>query len=623
MRRFLSMLLMGATFFISGCAASSQFENFITAQKDKLMDGKKAFRFVSYNIPNLSYIEDYLPFDDSNPWRLPTEFEIRDALRTIRMDGGKVARIYTLSVRRNGESKNIIRHVEGPGKFNEKAFRALDKVVQIANEEGVRLIIPFVDNWWWWGGCAEYAAFRGKQPIDFWTDPQLISDFEKTISFVLNRRNTYTGVFYKDDRSVLGWETGNELEGPLSWQDTIAAYIKSIDRNHLVLEGTHAKLLTAREVADSNFDVLSTHYYTSLNNAVRDALANRALVEGKKPYFIGEFGFRNPRDAKALVDTVIDNGISGIMIWSLRFHSRDGGFYQHGENYGVGSYRFPGFPSDSIYHEEGIVNMMREAAYAIDSLQEPPLPVPAPPALLPINDPYHISWHGSAGASSYAIQRKAVDADEWRTIADGLGDASGVSGPLFQDTTAELGGTYSYRAIAENGSGSSVPSNVAGPVEVAFKELVDELNDSTRIFAMSDSLQFLEYQDSYRAKNDFSRLKGSAGSYVIYQVPQSSVMAAGIDSIRVQVFLTNSQCGLDFSASDSVGTLKPISAKIETFPPYKNFYRFFTPAVYTCSEFPPNSRYLKIKFNDAAQLSRVEIIYSKIEKPDPNIVNVQ
>ena len=54
-----------------------------------------------------------------------------------------------------------------------KHLRALDKVLQIANEVGVRVIIPFVDNWWWWGGPKEYADFRGKKPEDFWTDPQL------------------------------------------------------------------------------------------------------------------------------------------------------------------------------------------------------------------------------------------------------------------------------------------------------------------------------------------------------------------------------------------------------------------------------------------------------------------
>ncbi len=129
------------------CGTASEFESFVTVRKDKLMEGDKELRFVSFNIPNLLYIEDYFPFKASNPWRLPTEFEIRDALKTIKELNGKVTRMYVLSVRRPGESKKIVRYVEGPGKFNEKAFRTLDKVLQIANEEGVRVIIPFVDNW--------------------------------------------------------------------------------------------------------------------------------------------------------------------------------------------------------------------------------------------------------------------------------------------------------------------------------------------------------------------------------------------------------------------------------------------------------------------------------------------
>ncbi|MGB8317554.1 MAG: hypothetical protein WCE54_05490, partial [Ignavibacteriaceae bacterium] len=82
-------------------------------------------------------------------------------------------------------------------------------------------------------------------------------------------------------------------------------------------------------------------------------------------------------------------------------------------------------------------------------------------------------------------------------------------------------------------------------------------------------------------------------------------------------------CGLDLFASDSLNTFKPLNAKLETFPPLNNFYKFFVPAEYTCAEFPLNSRFLKIKFNGEAQLSRVEIIYSKIEKPDPDIITVK
>lgn len=623
MKKIILCLLSVLSLLLMQCGTTSEFKDFVTAKKDKLMAGQKQLRFVSYNIPNLLYIEDYFPFSSSNPWRLPTPFEIRDALKTIKIDGGKVARIYTLSVRRKGESHNIIRYVLGPGKFNEKAFRTLDKVLQIANEEGIRLIIPFVDNWWWWGGRAEYAAFRGKKPDDFWTDPQLISDFEKTISFVLNRKNTYTGVLYKNDKAVLGWETGNELEAPYSWQDTIAAYIKSIDKNHLVLEGTHEQVLSEREVNNPNFDALSTHYYSPITQAIPDILKNRELTKGKKPYFVGEFGYRKLQDTKTIVDTAINDSLSGIMIWSMRFHARSGGFYQHGESYS-GSYRFPGFPSGKGYHEKQVVDFVRASAYRINGEKEPPLPIPDPPHLLNIQDVFDISWQGSAGASYYSVQRKTLGRDEWEAIADSVSDADVVFKPLFDDSTAQLGKSYYYRIFAHNTSGSSGPSNDVGPVEVNYKKFVDELKDTTKIFERSCSTKYIFNKNDYRAKEDNSRLKGVKGAYVIYKVPKH------IDSIKVEAFLAppygkniDNPCGLSFYASDSLTKFIPIAAKIETYPPYRNFYKFYTPAVYTCGEFPPQSTYLKIKFNGIAQLSRVEIIYSMLKKTDPDIVTVQ
>ena len=624
MKKTLQFIAAACCIFLIQCGTSGQFEHFITTKADKLMDGDKELRFVSYNIPNLHYIEDYFQFDSPNPWRLPTEFEIRDALKAIKMDGGKVVRIYTLSVRREGESKNIIRHVEGPGKFNEKAFITLDKVLQIANEEGIRLIIAFVDNWWWWGGRAEYAAFRGKTADEFWTDPQLISDFKKTISFLLNRKNTYTSVLYKDDKAVLGWETGNELHATYSWQNEIAGYVKSIDKNHLVLEGTSAGLLTEQEVDNPNFDVLSTHYYAPIQWAIPGVLKNRELTKGKKPYFVGEFGYRNPNDAKTLVDTVIDNHISGIMIWSMRFHNRDGGFYQHGENYGSGSYRFPGFESGNNYHEKEIMDFMRLSAYRINGADMPPLPVPDPPVIKDIADVYDISWLGSTGASMYLIQRETAGMDIWETIADNVSDADVIFSPLYDDKTAELGKSYFYRVIAKNSSGASTPSNEFGPVDVTYKKFIDEFADSTNFVEKNGSLEFVKYQDIVKAKEDNNRLKGGKDSFIIYQIPES------MDSIKVEVFLTGSQSGLELYSSDSLGTLAPgkdslklLAAKIETFPPYKNFYGFFITAFYSCTEFPPHSRFLKIKFTGEEQLSRVEIIYSKIESPDPDIITIQ
>ena len=98
-----------------------------------------------------------------------------------------------------------------------------------------------MDNWVWQGGRAEYAGFRGKTRDDFWTDPQLIADFEQTVQFILTRTNSYTGVRYADDKAILCWETGNELASPPSWTREIAAYIKSLDTNHLVMDGFNTR----------------------------------------------------------------------------------------------------------------------------------------------------------------------------------------------------------------------------------------------------------------------------------------------------------------------------------------------------------------------------------------------
>lgn len=66
------------------------FEDFVTRQGDRLMEGDKEFRFVSFNVPNLHYIEDNLPFEETNPWRIPDEVEIRDPLASVKQAGGRV-----------------------------------------------------------------------------------------------------------------------------------------------------------------------------------------------------------------------------------------------------------------------------------------------------------------------------------------------------------------------------------------------------------------------------------------------------------------------------------------------------------------------------------------------------
>jgi len=128
---------------------------------DQLMEGGKPFRFISFNIPNLHLVEDNMAFTEENPWRLPDRFEIYDAWPRSASRAGRscepmCCRSCGRTIRPGTSSRARTGQVQRGG------FRTLDLVLKTANETGVRVIVPFVDNWVWWGGKAEYAAFRGK-----------------------------------------------------------------------------------------------------------------------------------------------------------------------------------------------------------------------------------------------------------------------------------------------------------------------------------------------------------------------------------------------------------------------------------------------------------------------------
>ena len=236
-------------FMSSFAMAQNDMRVFITRSGDKLMEGNKEYRFISFNIPNLHLVEDNMAFEATNEWRFPDEFEITDALNSVKQMGGRVVRTYVISICKKTGPNAIPCHVRKPGEFNEEAFRALDKVMEVANRVGIRVIVPMVDNWKWWGGAEQYAEYRDKPAAEFWTDPEVIADFKKTVDFVVNRRNTYTGTLYKEDKALLAWETGNEIFNPYSWTKGIAAYIKSLDTNHLIWDGLY---IGAREIQHSS-----------------------------------------------------------------------------------------------------------------------------------------------------------------------------------------------------------------------------------------------------------------------------------------------------------------------------------------------------------------------------------
>jgi len=585
--------------------AQSMLHDFITVQGDQLIEDGKPFRFISFNLPNLQLIEDNMPFTETNAWRLPDEFEIRDGLMTVRQMGGTVVRTYSLSVVR-ADDPDMPGYVLGPGKFNETAFRELDLVLKIANEQGIRLIIPLVNNWKWMGGRGEYAGFRGKTADAFWTDPQLIADFEETIRFTLTRTNTLTGVRYCDDPAILCWETGNELSCPPSWTREIARYLKSLDRQHLVMDGVNGAYLRSAMLRDTNVDILTTHHYPS--SRIKETFSelirqNWAVAKGRKPYVVGEFGFVSTAQMEDTMKTIIDTGMSGGLLWSLRFRDRDGGFYWHSEPDGANLYKAFHWPGSATigaaYDEISLMAAVRRYAFAIRGLTPPLIPVPAPPELLPITDAAAISWQGSVGAASYSVERASKADGPWLIAGANIDESFVQYRPLFNDDTAPKGNWY-YRVRAKNGAGISEPSNVVGPIAVTRATLVDELADFSKVQTRQGNLQ-ITLRDCRKAKEDVHRAVGSAGAALVYRLPTT------IESFRVFTFFTNDVADPKFSISDDGQTYRDIPVAQTEYFSGAGDYGYWKPVLYQADNVGGKARFLKIELTGATQIGRIEI----------------
>jgi len=606
-------LLAGCLMLVTACRAAGQqgFQNFVRCDGDVLKDGDREFRFLSFNIPNLHYVEDDMRFDQRMPFRLPDTFEIDDALGSIEQIGGQVVRTYTLAVKKADDPPDLPRYILGPGQFNEEAFRALDAVIAAAHRHHVRLIIPFVDQWSWWGGVTELAAFRGKKPEEVWTDPQVIQDFKDIVKFVVNRVNTVTGVRYRDDKAILAWETGNELHSPPAWTKQIAAHIKSLDSQHLVLDGTHREVLLPSSLEDSNIDFVQTHHYEKdPRMMIAHILESAKMAKGKKPYFVGEFGFLGTEALCAVMDTVRDQKLTGALLWSLRYRSREGGFYWHHEPAGgdwFKAYHWPGFPSGEKYDERRLLQFVRERAFEIQGLPVPPLPKPQPPRLLSVTASGQMTWQGSIGASSYEVERSEAAGGPWTLVGADVSDAQVQYRPLFVDESVQPGKTYRYRLTARNSSGVSEPSHVVGPVRVTHRTLVDELWNDSRIFLKDGNLQFVDNQ-ARKFKEDCHRLAGQGKSAVVYRG------SGGIQAVRIFLFTQSSPPAIRILFSDDGRTFRPVEAVVSGTPTYgEDAYGFWKAQLYAVDPPQQGSDYVKIEFLTEAQLSRVEIDHDRVK----------
>ncbi|MCM3870702.1 MAG: fibronectin type III domain-containing protein, partial [Pyrinomonadaceae bacterium] len=248
----------------------------------------------------------------------------------------------------------------------------------------------------------------------------------------------------------------------------------------------------------------------------------------------------------------------------------------------------------------------------IRGLPVPPLEIPAVPTLLETKSVAAISWQGSVGASGYDVERAATSNGPWVVVGANVDDTWVQYRPLFADATAEPGNSYHYRVRAKNGAGSSVPSNIAGPVRVETYTVVDELSDFSRVLSHGGG-SGLVTGNARAYKEDGHRVKGGAGSWITYRTPHP------LGHVRVLAFMEGSEKNFEFSVSQDGNTFAKVEPKVTRFPTEVNPYGYKLPIQYDLPNLSgiretrsaPGNHFLKIVFTGDAQISRVEIRFGQ------------
>lgn len=612
------LLLSISVVFIRTLAAQTApggFEHFITRDGDRLMDGDREFRFIGTNMPGLNLPYDYF-YGIPERMVLPTPWEQEDGFKTMARMGFTCVRTWNLPIASVGEEgAERFKFVLGPGKFNDEAFVAVDHMLALANKYHIRVLFSLAaDHGDFLGGVEEYAAHRGKPRAAFFSDPRIKEDYKATLHYVLTRRNTVTGEPYSADKAILAWQFGNEMdrtkpgdEIQSAWQAEMAAYIKSLDTNHLIAYGRRF----FPDEPDPNIDIIVNHYYGG--DWLQRLQDDRNRTEGKRPFIVGEFGLESDASKVAtFLDAVVESDVSGALLWSMYFHHRDGGFWHHGiiTQDGAKSYHWPGFDTGDKVQERQLLAAMRDHAFKIRGLAPPPITLPEVPELLPFAKMPLFSWRGSAGAAGYDVQRSPGQDGPWSTIVANLEDTVPCYRPLFADSSARPGETWFYRVIAKNEAGSSAPSNIVGPVRVRRAIVADEMKTFELAADRSAGLELVD-KDNYHFAEHYYRVSGSAGDWLTYEAPEGLELGGFNLSVwnadktpGLQVLVSaDGQNWKDVTPSPEVHHYKPYYAKGQWATIRATEHRL------PCAELPTGMRQIKLQWPGNALLDRVELSF--------------
>lgn len=353
---------VGAAFFFirpgSPAARRDPLNRFVQTRGSRFLIAGQPFRFVGANVSVM--------YRDEDRQRMP------ETLRQAAQAGIRVVRVWASGEGGPNDLGPVADQADwprthpfrwSPGNWNEEAFVHLDNTIAHAAQNNLQVQLCLA-NWWRdTGGVTQYLRWAGiddaadtkysfginpERAMSFYTNEKTRQLYREHVEKIVTRRNSVTGVLYRDDPTILGWELMNEAQAVTgrwaerrAWIAEMSTYLKALDPNHAITPGDWGYRTAAerrewlRDHQLPNIDYCDVHHYplpdadVSVDSptALREFIDNRAAAAAalKKPLVFGEFGmgvdgykgFSQAEWYRAYLESNVRAGAAGAMFWIL------------------------------------------------------------------------------------------------------------------------------------------------------------------------------------------------------------------------------------------------------------------------------------------------------------------
>jgi mannan endo-1,4-beta-mannosidase len=251
-------------------------DSFVSVRGDTFYLQGKPYYFTGTHLWYGAYLGS--PGKTGNRGRLLKELDIlkRNGITNLRVLAASESSELVMSLRPAFQS--------APGVYNEELLQGLDFLLMEMGKRDMKAVI-FLNNYWQWSsGMSQYVNWITGKPV---IDPDVSKDWngfmQMSASFyrlekaqtlyrnymkaVITRRNTYTGLDYREDPVIMSWELANEPRPGSDqggreyykffkeWIEDTAKFIRSLDSKHLITtgsEGSHGTLKDNELFMDSH-----------------------------------------------------------------------------------------------------------------------------------------------------------------------------------------------------------------------------------------------------------------------------------------------------------------------------------------------------------------------------------